>query len=210
MKTFLFQGDSITDANRNRNYDEHLGCGYALLVAAELMKKYPGELRFLNRGVSGDRITEVYTRIKEDTINLRPDYLSILIGFNDVSHELTMQCGVDVEKFEKIYCMMIDEIKAALPEIKIILLEPFVLKGPSTEKLYDSFVYEVGLRAAATKRVAERYGLTFVPLQARLDAACERCDSSWWSGDGVHPSFAGHQLIKEALIGEVEALVQGA
>ena len=207
MKTFLFQGDSITDADRKRDREGHLGYGYALLAGSELMNKYPGELYCLNRGRGGDRVTDLYARVKEDIINLKPDYLSILIGFNDVSHELTMQCGVDVEKFEKIYGMLIEEVREALPQIKIILMEPFVLKGPSTEKLWDAFDVEVKRHAAAAKRVAERYGLPFVTLQEKFDDACARCDAAWWSGDGVHPSYAGHQLIKDALMAEINAIL---
>ena len=207
MKTFLFQGDSITDANRNRDHRTHLGCGYAMLTGSQLMYDHPGELRCLNLGVSGDRITDVYARIKEDIINLKPDYMTFLIGFNDVSHELTMQCGLSTEKFEMIYCMMIDEIKAALPEIKIIILEPFVLKGPSTERLWEAFDREVKKNAAAAKRVAEKYGLPFVALQDKFDAACKLADTTWWSGDGVHPSFAGHQLITNELLPVIRSLL---
>lgn len=207
MKTLLFQGDSITDANRNRDHDSHLGCGYAMLTGSQLMYDHPGELRCLNLGVSGDRITDVYARIKEDIINLKPDYMTFLIGFNDVSHELTMQCGLSTEKFEMIYCMMIDEIKAALPEIKIIILEPFVLKGPSTERLWEAFDREVKKNAAAAKRVAEKYGLPFVALQDKFDAACKLADNAWWSGDGVHPSFAGHQLITNELLPVLRSLL---
>ena len=90
---------SVQYANRNRDHDSHLGCGYAMLTGSQLMYDHPGELRCLNLGVSGDRITDVYARIKEDIINLKPDYMTFLIGFNDVSHELTMQCGLSTEKF---------------------------------------------------------------------------------------------------------------
>lgn len=207
MKTVLFQGDSITDADRNRDRDGHLGYGYALLVGSELMHSYPGEVYCLNRGKGGDRITDVYTRIKEDIINLKPDYLTLLIGFNDVSHELTMQCGLSTEKFEMIYCLLIDEIKAALPDIKIIILEPFVLKGPSTERLWDAFDREVKKNAAVAKRVAEKYGLPFVALQEKFDTACKLAAPAWWSGDGIHPSFAGHQLIANELLPVIRSLL---
>ena len=145
MKTFLFQGDSITDAGRD---DEKqglagLGCGYAFLLASEIENNHKDKIDFINRGKSGDRITDVYARIKEDIINLKPDYMSILIGVNDVSHELTMNCGVSPKKFRMIYGMLIDEIREVLPDIKIVILEPFVLKGTATEKLWDDFDREV-------------------------------------------------------------------
>ena len=102
MKTFLFQGDSITDANRDdENQDNFgLGCGYALLLASDIEKNRKGEIKFINRGKSGDRITDVYARIKEDIINIKPDYMSILIGVNDVWHEINDKDGVEPLKFE--------------------------------------------------------------------------------------------------------------
>ena len=70
MKTFLLQGDSITDANRDdENIDNFgLGCGYALLLASDIERNNKGKIKFINRGNSGDRITDVYARIKEDII----------------------------------------------------------------------------------------------------------------------------------------------
>lgn len=201
MKTFLFQGDSITDSSRNEDSNDsmNLGFGYPLLLAADLSKNYKGTFNFINKGDSGDRITDIYVRIKEDIINLNPDYLSILVGINDVSHELTMNCGVDTVKFEKIYTMLIEEILSALPDIKIIIMEPFVLKGCATEKLWEQFKSEVKDRGNAARRVADKFGLEFISLQEKFDNACIDSDTSYWSVDGVHPTAAGHQIIKEAL-----------
>ncbi len=201
MKTFLFQGDSITDANREDDdrVNFGLGTGYPLLVAADFLKNRKGDFCFLNRGVSGDRVTDIYARIKEDIINLKPDYMSILVGVNDVAHELTMQCGVDAEKYEKIYSMLTEEVRNALPDIKIIILEPFVLEGTATQEMWEQFSSEVRKRADAAKRVAEKYDLIFVPLQKLFDDASSDGDTGYWSSDGIHPTSAGHQIIKEAL-----------
>lgn len=201
MKNFLFQGDSITDANRDDENEDNfgLGCGYALLVASDFSKNRNGEFRFLNRGVSGDRITDIYARIKEDIINLEPDYMSILVGVNDVAHELTMKCGVDAEKYEKIYSMLIEEVKEALPDIKIIILEPFVLKGSATHELWEQFRTEVKKHGEAAERIARKYNLKFISLQNKFDEVSADGDTRYWSVDGVHPTAAGHQLIKEEL-----------
>ncbi|MBQ8782746.1 MAG: lysophospholipase [Clostridia bacterium] len=201
MKTFLFQGDSITDASRDdeNNFNFGLGCGYALLLASEIEKKNKGEIKFINRGNSGDRITDVYARIKEDIINLKPDYMSILIGVNDVSHELTMNCGVSPKKFRMIYEMLIEEITESLPEIKIFILEPFVLKGTATEKLWNEFNSEVRKMAEISRQVAQKYDFDFVPLQDKFDELSSDGDMGCWSVDGIHPTSAGHQVIKEEL-----------
>ena len=116
MKTILFQGDSITDAGRSREDDANLGLGYPTLVKGELGFEYPGRYTMLNRGISGNRVVDLYARIKADIINLKPDVMSILIGVNDVWHELGGHNGVDAEKYFKIYSMLIEEIKEALPE----------------------------------------------------------------------------------------------
>lgn len=201
MKTFLFQGDSITDANRDDENEDNfgLGCGYALLLASDFLKNKKDEFCFINRGKSGDRITDVYARIKEDIINLQPDYMSILIGVNDVSHELTQKCGVSPEKFGKIYSMLIEEIKEALPEIKIFILEPFILKGIHTEGRWDEFRNEVNKMAKTSENVATKFGLEFIPLQDKFNLAVADGNHRYWSVDGIHPTAAGHQIIKEEL-----------
>ena len=115
MKTILFQGDSITDADRNYHDDSKRGLGYPQLVTASLGYDNPGEYSFINRGISGNRIVDVYARIKKDIINLKPDIMSILIGVNDVWHEYNPKHnGVATAKFEKIYSMLIEEIKEEL------------------------------------------------------------------------------------------------
>ncbi len=209
MKTFLFQGDSITDAGRDDEREDNfgLGCGYAFLLAADYEKHKKDTFRFINRGKSGDRITDVYARIKEDIINLKPDYMSILIGVNDVSHELTQSCGVLTEKFKKIYCMLIEELKEALPDIHIIILEPFICKGVHTNARWVEFRSEVLKRAEVAKQVAEKYNLQFVPLQTLFDEVSSDNCAEHWSVDGIHPTSAGHQIIKEELSKAIEVLL---
>lgn len=202
-KVILFQGDSITDAGRDKEKDVSVGRGYAVLVKADLSANEPYQYRFYNRGVSGNRVVDLYARIKKDMINLKPDYMSILIGVNDVWHEYTRQNGVSAEKFEKIYSMMIEELQEALPALKIFILEPFVLPGSATENndehpaRWEFFRSEVELRAQAAKRVAEKYNLPFVPLQEMFDEVnADAPESGYWLADGVHPTAAGHELIK--------------
>ncbi len=203
MIKFVFQGDSITDANRDRDNIASFGVGYPNLVASELMFRYPGEYEFINEGVSGDRIVDLYARIKQDLINHKPDCLSILIGVNDVWHELNEQNGVAAPKFEKIYSMLIEEIKEALPDIKIYILEPFVLKGTGTERYFDEFLADVKLHSQAAKNVAEKFNLTFIPLQEKFDEASKLMPPTYWAADGVHPTAAGHALIKDELIKKI-------
>lgn len=195
MKKILFQGDSITDAGRNFAVDTSRGFGYSTMAAGEIMLDYPGEFEILNRGISGNRIVDIYARIGKDIIALQPDYMSLLIGINDVWHELNNKNGVEEEKFEMVYCLVIDELKQKLPNLKLMILEPFVLEGPSTTANIDYFRTETAKRAAAAKRVAEKYGIKFIPLQEKFDEAAKKAPAEYWLLDGVHPSAAGHELI---------------
>lgn len=204
MIKYLFQGDSITDANRV-DEDEGIGSclfgyGYPILFASDVLRNNKGKYEFINRGISGNRIVDLYARIKCDIINLKPDVMSILIGVNDVWHELNEQNGVDTPKFEKVYSMLIEEIKEALPDIKIIILEPFVLYGEGSKRYYDDFRKGVEEKAAVAKRIADKYNLAFVPLMKQFDDAASDGDTTYWTTDGVHPTAAGHQLIKEELL----------
>ena len=199
MKTFVFQGDSITDAGRSRDNDIYRGNGYPTLVAGDLGCRFPGQITFLNRGVSGDRVVDIYSRIRRDLINLSPDYLSILIGINDVWHEIGSRNGVANGKFFKVYCDIIEEVLAMCPGVKIFILEPFVLKAAATEDHWGVFDRETRMRAESAKKVAEKYGLVFVPLQDTFDALLAEAPADYWLHDGVHPTAMGHRVIADAL-----------
>ena len=197
-KRILFQGDSITDCGRNRSDFYGMGTGYPLLVKAALGLDCPNEYEIINRGISGNRIVDLYARIKADFINLKPDYASILIGVNDVWHEIGSQNGVDTEKFEKIYDMLLSEVKEELPNIKIILLGAFVTRSSATEEYWNVFEPEVRKRIEITKRLAEKYGCAFVDVQEMFDEAIARKPEPFWTQEGVHPTEAGHEIMKRA------------
>lgn len=199
MKKLVFQGDSITDAGRNteRGSLESIGQGYALICTAKLMAEHPGEFSAANRGISGNRITDVYSRIKRDLWNLEPDFLSVLIGINDVWHDVVHQNGVEADRFYNVYRMLVAETVERFPHVKMILMEPFLLPGRATNEHYDLMRAETVKRSEAVRKIAEEFGFTFLPLQETFDRACEVCPAEYWIGDGVHPTPAGHQLIAD-------------
>ena len=202
MKRIVFWGDSITDCGRNRNDLYHMGAGYANLVKADLGYRCPGEYEFMNHGISGDRIVDLYARIKAGFLNWTPDYASIYVGVNDAWHEIAYKNGIATAKFEKLYEMMLDEILEALPDIKLMLIAPFVLEGYNTcntEEIPDRlerFRVDVAEKAAVTKKMAEKYHLPLIELQPAFDAALERAPADYWAYDGVHPTVCGHEIIK--------------
>ena len=212
MKTILFMGDSITDAGRSRENNVHMGHGYATMAAGDLGFAYPGEYCFYNRGISGNRVVDLFARTRLDMIQLRPDYMSILIGINDVWHECSAGNGVPAEKFETVYTLLIEELKAELPDLKIMILEPFVLHGTATcsnenhPGRWEYFQVETKRRAEIARSIAQKYDLPFVPLQDSFDKVSADMDPSYWLRDGVHPTAAGHELIKRAWLKAFEEL----
>ena len=202
-KVILFQGDSITDAGRNKEKPESLGAGYPYLIHAQLACDLPGKYQVVNRGVSGNRVPDLYARIVRDVLNLKPDYLSVLIGVNDIWHGLDpSRNGTGSVRYRKVYDMFLSEVREELPETKIIVLEPFVLLGTATENTEEmpdrwtrisTGVWEL---AGIAKELAEKHGALFLPLQKGFDGLCDKAPSSNWLRDGVHPTAAGHEWIK--------------
>lgn len=205
MKRFLFQGDSITDAFRLKDSNlQYFGYGYATMVAGQLHQKHPGQFEFFNRGVSGDRTVDLYARIKKDVINLKPDYMSLLVGVNDIGHDFTQCNGVSPEKYEKMLTMYLSEIQEALPNIKIVILEPFIADGEFTREQGPELRPQIEKVAAAAKRVAEKFNFPFVPLQKTFDAWVQKYGETYVTHEGVHPTNAGHSVIANALVETLE------
>lgn len=203
-KTVLFVGDSITDCdsyNPVKHTRTHMGYGYPMMAMAKIDFEEPEKYTFLNRGISGNRIVDIYARMKKDILNLKPDYISILVGVNDVWHELDDQNGVSAEKYERIYKMLVEEILQELPDVKMAIFEPYVLPGSctvSTEEQpdrWENFSSEVAARGQAARRVAEAFNLPFVPIQEKFSALNDAYPGHWTT-DGVHPTRSGHEFLK--------------
>ncbi len=202
MKRVLFQGDSITDCGRNRNDFYGMGNGYPYLAKGELNLEFGDEYEVINRGISGNRITDLIARIKVDFINLKPDYLSILIGINDIWHEIGSKNGVDTKDFEFYYDHLLTILKEKLPKTKIAIMEPYVFENTATcntEEVpdrWDRFKKGAEERAAVAKKLANKHGLPFIPLQDELQKAVDKVGVNYITADGVHPQVAGHIVIK--------------
>ena len=193
----VMYGDSITDAGRSREVDNDIYCyghGYVKNIVSQLIYENPEKYEIYNRGISGNRIVDLYARIKKDVWNLQPDVLSILIGINDIWHEIGGHDGVEIDRFEKVYRMLIEDTLARLPNVKIILCEPFVLRGTATEGAFETFA-TVTDYAKVIKGLADEYGLYYLPLQSKLDEYAEKHSSATCLLDGVHPNTAGATLI---------------
>jgi lysophospholipase L1-like esterase len=196
----LFQGDSITDAGRDRaaadpNAARALGSGYPLLAASAALAAHPDRgLRFYNRGISGNKVPDLAARWAADTVALAPDVLSILIGVNDFWHKLGKSYTGTVQDYENQYTALLDETRRALPRVRLIVLEPFVLRCGAVD---DRWFPEFDQRRTAAERVARRAGAAFVPLQQVFDDLARKSAPPYWAADGVHPTPAGHAVIAE-------------
>lgn len=204
QRTLLFQGDSITDAGRERsspgfNEPAAMGRGYAFLVMCRLLAKHPGVgLQVHNRGISGDRVPDLRARWQQDTVALAPDVLSILIGVNDLWHQMDGRYAGSVADYERGLGELLGQTRRALPQTRLVLCEPFVLRcGAVTERWFPEF----DERRAAAARVAADTGALFVPFQSSFDRALATGSGpEYWAADGVHPTPAGHQLMADTWV----------
>jgi lysophospholipase L1-like esterase len=198
----LFQGDSITDWGRDRNKTTPndfgaLGTGYSYLSAAELLYNYPSyQLQIFNRGVGGNKVYQLADRWDADCLALKPTVLSIMIGVNDFWHTLTNGYTGTLDTYRNDYRKLLDRTQKALPGIRLILGEPFAIKGVKSvdEKWYPAF----DRYHQASRGVANEFGAAFIPYQAIMDKAMETAPAAYWSLDGVHPSVAGAKLMSHA------------
>lgn len=201
--TVLFQGDSITDAGRSREDDGELGCGYASLAAAWFTAQYPGHnVRFLNRGISGNRAVDLQARWQADCLALKPDVVSILIGINDTWRRYDRNDPTSTSDFEAAYRHILTLTHRAVNG-KIVLCEPFLLPTPPDR---EAWRVDLDPKIHVVRKLAREFGATLVPLDG-LFAQVAACRAPHlWAADGVHPTQAGHALIAQAWLRAVEAL----
>ncbi len=205
----LFQGDSITDWGRNHtetkpNNTSMLGSGYTLIAATHLLTQYPkNKFQIYNRGVSGNKVFQLAERWDAECLNFKPNVLSIMVGVNDFWHTLTNGYTGTINTYRDDYKKLIDRTKQALPDVKLILGEPFLAKGvrPEEKNWYPKF-NEYRLVA---REVADTYHATFIPYQSIMDDAQKLVPGTYWTSDGVHPTVAGAGLMAQAWLETVKA-----
>ena len=199
----LFQGDSITDGGRQREGDDlnHImGQDYAYLVAARIGAELPGRnLLFLNRGISGNRIVDLKDRWQRDTLDMRPDILSILVGVNDTNSVIDQKPPiVTAADYAAIYSELIQRTLAALPHVRLVLCEPFALPGGGrTREHWRERQADLQSRQRIVSDLGARHHIPVVHFQAVFDQACLRAPAATWIWDGIHPTYAGHQLMAD-------------
>lgn len=200
--TVLFQGDSITDAGRDKekelpNIARSFGLGYAFLASSALLNALPEKnLTMYNRGISGNKVYQLAERWQKDCIDLKPDVLSILIGVNDYWHKRNGQYNGTVEVYEKDYRKLIQSTKEKLPNIKLVICEPFYVLN--TSAVDETWIAPMKEYQAVAKKIATEYKALWVPFQQVFDEAVKHAPATYWTSDGVHPAMPGAQLMAEA------------
>lgn len=206
--TILFQGDSITDAGREKkkelaNNSRSFGSGYAFLAASSLLKKLPEkDLTIYNRGISGNKVFQLADRWEKDCLTLNPDVLSILIGVNDYWHYRDGKYKGTVEIYENDFRKLLQRTKKELPDVKLVICEPYYVLNTSV--VDKTWIEPMKKYQAAAYKIANEFNTIWVPFQKVYDEAVKYAPATYWTNDGVHPAMPGAQLMAEAWLRAIE------
>jgi lysophospholipase L1-like esterase len=173
------------------------------MAAGELLMKHADKnLQIFNKGISGNKVHQLAERWDVDALGLKPNVLSIHIGVNDYWHTITNGYKGTIENYITDYKKLLDRTKAALPDVKFIICEPFGVLGVRfvEEKWYPTF----DLFRKAARDIADQYNAPFVPYQTAFDKAIKQAPAVYWTGDGVHPSVAGAALMAQTWLEAVK------
>lgn len=189
----LFQGDSITDASRVREYPQSLGNGFVFFLAATMWSQQaPLQLRVMNKGVAGDTVQDLQKRWQVDCIDLNPQWLSVMVGMNDALQMMAAKSKEGVVAYEKTYRdILADTVKNC--KSRIIMMESFAIPCTDQAKAVREYLDPV---IQAARRVAREFNVVYLPLDGVFADACTRIPMTWWTQDGIHPLTSGHGLIQ--------------
>lgn len=200
----LFQGDSITDAGRNREDCHDLGPGYPKFAAELIKERFPDvDFEFVNLGISGNRVECLVQRWEEDCIKVQPDIVSILIGVNDTWHRAEKMNWMDNGYFEGCYRNILTRIKEKT-NAKIIMLEPFLLSVPDK----DYFRVDLDPKIQIVRKLAREYADVFIPTDGLFVAASVDEKPTYWAADGVHPTQEGAKFIAKYYADAIEPMIK--
>ena len=201
----LFQGDSITDAGRNREDPHELGNGYPKYAAQFIKEDYPDiDFEFINLGISGNQTKDLVERLEKDFIEIQPDIVSIMIGVNDTWHHAGDKSWIPSETFENNYRTVLSAIKERT-NAKIIMLEPYLL--PCAEK--EFFREDLDPKIQIVRRLAREFADVYIPTDGLFASGLVGVeDIMVYSGDGVHPNAAGAEFIGEYYADAIAELIE--
>jgi lysophospholipase L1-like esterase len=207
---FLFQGDSITDGKwgrDQRDLNHYLGHGYVFAIASRLGADFPNAgFQFTNRGMSGHRLSDLEKRWKKDTLDHRPDVLSILVGVNDLNAlQRKKPDAYTAKEFDAHYRQLLDETFKSNPALLLVLAPPFMYKVGARIEQWAFWEKELAPRAEIVRRLAKDYNAVFVDYPALFARAIKIAPVEYWLWDGCHPSVFGHELMAREWIRSVSS-----
>jgi acyl-CoA thioesterase-1 len=195
----LFQGDSITDCGRDREDITSLSNGYPGAIANMYNLLFPGnDVTFINKGISGNRVVDLLGRYERDFKNIKPDFISILIGINDTWRRYDNNDPTSTEQYEQGYKELLQKIKSDFPNCYIMIIEPFLLNSLPDRA---SWREDLDPKIQVARKLAKEYADFYLPLDgifAKVEV--ERYTCNQIAEDGVHPSAIGHAIIAEEYI----------
>ncbi|MHC1748816.1 MAG: SGNH/GDSL hydrolase family protein [Cellulosilyticaceae bacterium] len=208
--TLIMIGDSVTDCGRLMPEGEGTsvsgawGNGYVELVRGYLSAFYPEcNIRIINKGINGQQASDLLVRWQEDVLDYEPEWVSILIGINDVWRVFdaphTKEIHGDVVSYEESLRRMIE--KTLLTTRNIVIMSPYMVeinKNDPMRKMMDEF-------GSVCERLSKEYDLKFVDLQKAFDKLLEHTHSMAICWDRIHPNTIGHTLIAHSFLEAVEA-----
>ncbi|MCD8205865.1 MAG: SGNH/GDSL hydrolase family protein [Clostridia bacterium] len=191
----VFFGDSITDCDRDRQDPKSLGCGYAKMLADKLRPIYPDtDIDLINKGVSGDEVSDLLKRVDGDVIALEPDVVVMMIGINNTIHQFKNGKILDFETFRSDFRELLTRIKAS--GCVLIFLEPFLLPAPDKKRMRPVFAKELQIINDIGLEIADE----FVAYDEMFNGLCQTRKYTEYSEDGVHPTYEGSMIIADQAI----------
>ncbi len=201
----LFQGDSITDAGRDKSNYFDLGQGYPKYAASLISEKYTDvSFEFINLGISGNRTGQLFDRLYSDAIVIQPDIISILIGINDVWHRCSPSyIATTDEQIALNYREILRRIKKET-NAKIMIISPYVLDAPNMVGMKN----ELSSVIRIIRKLADEFADVYIPLDELFESAIEKQSAPmFYSQDGVHPNDNGAKFIAEHYAKAIETIL---
>ena len=200
-ETILFIGDSITDCGRT-GAQAPLGSGYVKLFADLVTVREPGKkLTIINKGIGGNKVTDLRARWSDDVLRNKPDWLSVKVGINDFFFAReNPQGSVATARFEESYDVILSRTRETLPDCRMLLIDPFYLsRDESPSSIRSAVLKELPDFIGVVHRMSRRFGTRLVKTHEMFQRLLESHESDEFCLEPVHPNLTGHLAIAEAV-----------
>ena len=201
----VFQGDSITDAGRDKRNYHDVGPGYPKYASEQLTAECPDvDFEFINQGISGNRTSQLFDRFYSDALSFEPDVISILIGINDIWHRyLGERIATTDEQLELNYRCILERIRKET-NAKIMILSPYLLTCNDKDQIREDLKTALPI----IRKLADEYADVFIPLDKIFEEAEKTVEPMFFSGDGVHPNDNGAKFIGKLYADAIKPLIE--